>query len=131
VFANAGLGLFNLLPAFPMDGGRVVRALLAMRFDYLRATQTAARLGRFMAFLFGLVGFFGIKGFMAAQPMLVLIAVFVWMAGSAEERAVYLEYAARQSPFFWFRGGAGEPAGRYVRPGVREPEYRIEDEKRG
>jgi Zn-dependent protease len=126
---NLMLGLFNLLPAFPMDGGRVVRALLAMRFDYLRATQTAARLGRFMAFLFGLVGFFGIKGVVAAQPMLVLIAVFIWMAASAEERAVYLEYAARESPFYWFVNRAGGGGGGYVRPGVREPEYHVEDDK--
>jgi Zn-dependent protease len=78
---NIFLVLFNMLPAFPMDGGRVVRALLATRMDYVRATQIAASLGQAMAFMFGFAGLFYIH-----NPMLLLIAVFVWV-GAAQELA--------------------------------------------
>ncbi len=70
--------LFNLLPAFPMDGGRMLRAVLAMQLEYVRATQIAATVGQGMAFLFGLVGL------VTGQPMLVFIALFVWI-GAAQE----------------------------------------------
>jgi Zn-dependent protease len=76
--ANVFLIAFNLLPAFPMDGGRVVRALLAMRIGFARATRIAATLGQGMAFLFALVGL------LAPWPMLLLIALFVWI-GAAQE----------------------------------------------
>lgn len=75
---NMGLGLFNLLPAFPMDGGRILRALLAMKFGYEDATRMAASLGRMMAWGFGLWGLF------TASFNLVLIGVFVWLAATAE-----------------------------------------------
>lgn len=74
---NLFLVLFNMLPAFPMDGGRVLRSVLAMRMNYVRATHIAGRLGQGMAFLFGLIGLFW-------NPMLLLIAVFVWTGASQE-----------------------------------------------
>lgn len=75
---NLFLAGFNLLPAFPMDGGRILRALLAMRLDYERATQIAATLGRAMAFVFGFIA-------VTEGPiMLLLIAFFVWIGASQE-----------------------------------------------
>ena len=75
---NTGLVLFNLLPAFPMDGGRVVRALLAMVMPYPRATRIAARLGIGMAVLFALWGMTG------GNLMLFVIAFFIWLGATAE-----------------------------------------------
>ena len=77
MWVNLSLLLFNLLPAFPMDGGRVLRAALALRGDYLRATEAAARAGRAFAFLFGVIG-------LLYNPFLVLIALFVWMGAAGE-----------------------------------------------
>ena len=82
--ANLFLVGFNLLPAFPMDGGRVLRALLALRLPHARATRIAARIGQGMAVVFGLVGLFG-------NPMLLFIAVFVWLGAAQESAAAELK----------------------------------------
>jgi CBS domain-containing protein len=75
--------IFNLLPAFPMDGGRVLRALLAMLTRKSKATKIAATIGQGMALLIGLMGFFG-------NPMLIVIAAFIFIAaGSEAETAAF------------------------------------------
>lgn len=77
---NVVLGIFNLLPAFPMDGGRLLRALLATRIGVLRATRIAATTGKVVAVLMGVVGIW------SGNILLALIGVFVYAGAGAEAR---------------------------------------------
>ena len=95
---NLLLVLFNLLPAFPMDGGRVLRALLATRLTYARATQVAATVGQVFAFLFGIVGLFGIPGIYPANPFLIFIAFFVYIGASQEAALAQMRDVSRRFP---------------------------------
>lgn len=97
--ANVLLVGFNLIPAFPMDGGRVLRALLAMVMDYGRATRIAASVGQFMAIVFAMIGLSilpipGISG----NAMLLLIALFVWIGAEAEAQQVQERLVLRNVP---------------------------------
>jgi Zn-dependent protease len=85
VVTNVVLTVFNLLPAFPMDGGRVLRALLARSRPYASATRTAARVGSLFA-----LGF-AILGVLSFSPMLFLLAFFVYGGATSESKAVALE----------------------------------------
>ncbi|MBU7030317.1 MAG: site-2 protease family protein [Theionarchaea archaeon] len=78
---NVFLAFFNLLPAFPMDGGRVIRAYLAQKTSYVRATKIAATIGKIFAIIFGVAG-------VLINPILIFIAFFVYLGASSEEQAV-------------------------------------------
>jgi Zn-dependent protease/CBS domain-containing protein len=86
---NVVLAIFNLLPAFPMDGGRVLRAVLATRLQRDRATQWAANLGKLFA------GLFVVVGLLAGNLLLALIGLFVWAGASAEAQSVRQEERLR------------------------------------
>lgn len=129
VAANIVLVLFNMLPAFPMDGGRVLRSLIAMRTTHLRATEIAARVGRWMALLFFMIGL------MTGQFTLVLVSIFVFMAGMGEllaARGRAMAAAGGAAPFTWawsvqrdpFGGGYDSSRGyeAYDRPMDRQAE---------
>ncbi len=79
--ANAGLVVFNLIPAFPMDGGRVLRAVLAMYTDRVKATNIAAAIGQFIAIIFLFLGVF-------VNVFLVFIALFVFIGAYGENKMV-------------------------------------------
>jgi Zn-dependent protease/predicted transcriptional regulator len=85
--ANILLVLFNMIPAFPMDGGRVLRALLAMKLGGARATRLAAFIGQAFAFVLGFLGLFG-------NPLLVFIAIFVYFAARGEAQMSAFNEAA-------------------------------------
>jgi Zn-dependent protease len=87
-WVNISLVVFNLIPAFPMDGGRVLRALLAYRLGYARGTRIAAGIGQAVAFALGLAGLFG-------NPLLIFIALFVYMGAASEASAAQMRDASR------------------------------------
>jgi Zn-dependent protease/CBS domain-containing protein len=86
--ANIFLAVFNLVPAFPMDGGRVLRAILAMKLGKSRATHIAASIGQALAFVFGFLGLFG-------NPLLLFIAIFIYIAAAGEAQMTAFHESAR------------------------------------
>jgi Zn-dependent protease/CBS domain-containing protein len=85
---NVFLVIFNMIPAFPMDGGRVLHALLAMKLGGAKATQIAASLGQVLAYALGFLGLFG-------NPLLIFIAIFVYIAAGSEAQMSAFNEAAR------------------------------------
>ena len=88
-WVNVTLVVFNLIPAFPMDGGRVLRALLGYRLGHRRATEIAATVGQIVALGLGFLGLIG------GGPLLVFVALFVWLGAAAESQDVALRSVAR------------------------------------
>jgi len=86
--ANFTLFAFNLLPAFPMDGGRILRALLATRYELVKATQIAANVGRGFALLLGIAGIF-------FNPLLILTAIFIWFGAGAEAETMVIKKSVK------------------------------------
>ena len=89
--ANVTLVIFNLIPAFPMDGDRILRALLSSRMGHTRGTEVAVSVGQVFAFVMGLIGLF-------LSPMLLLIGLFVWIGAAQEANAVHLRAALSDTP---------------------------------
>ncbi|MFA5689965.1 MAG: site-2 protease family protein [Kiritimatiellales bacterium] len=87
---NLMLCLFNLLPSFPMDGGRIFRAVMTPKLGLLKATGLAVRIGKIMAVVFG------VFGLMTWNWILILIAIFIYQAAGAEYRSVAMMHAQRQ-----------------------------------
>jgi Zn-dependent protease/CBS domain-containing protein len=88
---NLFLAVFNMIPAFPMDGGRVLRALLAARLGFVRATEIAAFIGQGVAFALGFIG-------LLYNPLLIFIAIFVYLAAASEAHAVAMRAMSRGVP---------------------------------
>ena len=106
---NLGLALFNLIPAFPMDGGRILRAGLALRMDWISATRWAVKVGRWIAVLMG------IAALVLHWPMVILIAVFIFFAGRHEEQAAIRRYFyTPQEEGEGFAGNGLNPRGRFT-----------------
>ncbi len=112
---NLMQGAFNLIPAFPMDGGRILRAFLARKRDWLSATELAVRVGRIVAGLLFVASASWMVFSHMSLCLLPLIPVFVWMAGGRELLAVRMRHGV--SPF----GGGWRAAQPAVEPGGPAP----------
>lgn len=88
LWVNLLLGLFNIVPGFPMDGGRILRAVLVFWMDYIQATKIAVHIGQLIAFLMVIIGLF--KNF-----WFVLIGIFLYYAGNSELQIVKVKHALR------------------------------------
>lgn len=91
MWANIALVIFNLIPAFPMDGGRMFRAFLALFLDHPTATRIAAGVGQLMAVLFAVAGLFG-------NPMLLFIALFIYLGAAGEAQIAEIRTLLRGIP---------------------------------
>lgn len=112
LLANMVLGVFNLLPAFPMDGGRVLRAYLATKMGYLDATHVAARVGRWVAGAMVVAVLAAlVNDRIPVSPWLLLVAAFIYISGKQEEMAVAVRHAERNFWRFFGFGEPGSPAG--------------------
>jgi Zn-dependent protease len=100
IWINLALGLFNLVPAFPMDGGRILRAFLGRKGDWVEATTRAVRIGRFFA-LAMIIG-----GLMIGHCMLPIVGIWLWWVGGQELRAVRLRHGLFPFGDFFRRPGA-------------------------
>ena len=114
MWTNVALAGFNLLPAFPMDGGRVLRGLLARRMEYSRATDVAVAVGKVAAVGMGVVG-------ILSNPLLVLIALFIWFGGYGEARLAHLRASLAGIPV------SRAMITRFVAVGPGEPLSRVAD----
>ncbi|NMC60629.1 MAG: CBS domain-containing protein, partial [Candidatus Methanofastidiosa archaeon] len=85
---NFVLGLFNIIPAFPMDGGRVLRAFLSSKMDYLKATELSVRIGQALAIIFAFVGIF-------YNSWLIVIALFIYIGGMSEYQSTQMSSALK------------------------------------
>ncbi len=112
---NMMLGVFNLIPAFPMDGGRVLRAYFGRTQDWVRATERAVRIGRIVAGTLVVLSFF----LPVWTCMIALIAAFVWFAGAQELHAVRMRHGL--SPFGGFSQPGAAPPPRPTAAEFREP----------
>lgn len=113
VMVNLALGLFNLLPAFPMDGGKVLRAFLARKGDWMGATETAVRLGRMCSW--GMV----LAAFIYGRPVLAVIGFYLMFAG------------AREMIFLRMRHGAGGGFGGFAGGNLAEMLQRLKEQAQG
>jgi Zn-dependent protease len=123
VFWNLGLGIFNLVPAFPMDGGRILRAFFARNHDWLRATEMAVSVGRLCA---GMMFAASLAWMMSGGEgicLLPLIPLFIWVAGGRELLVVRLRHAQMHfgQPFGSHPGQPESQTGR--QPNGSQPEF--------
>jgi hypothetical protein len=100
---NCLLAVFNMIPAFPMDGGRVLRAGLTPFMGRLKATRVAVGIGKFSALAFG------IWGIMEGEPLFIAVGIFIYFAANQEYRMVLMQERGRPFGFWdWVRKASGQ-----------------------